>query len=124
MNDQTAVYWIWFSCFPFLKLRTRNELLSKFKGPEGVFRADFSELKSFRGVSAESAGIIKGTGLDKAERIIDECARDHISFLTPDDAGYPFRLKNIYSLPPVIAAPNVTRVEATLLNPTQATPSP
>ena len=102
MNDQTAVYWIWFSCFPFLKLRTRNELLSWFKGPEGVFRADISELKSFRGVSGESAGIIKGTGLDKAERIIDECARDHISFLTPDDAGYPFRLKNIYSPPPVL----------------------
>ena len=102
MKAQNAVYWIWFSSFPFLKLRTRTELLSAFKGPEGVFRADVSELKRFRGVSEESARIIKGTGLDRSERIIGECEHHHITFLTTDDPGYPFRLKNIYSPPPVL----------------------
>ncbi len=102
MAHHSSTYWIWFSAFPFLRLRTRMELLSCFNGPEGVFSAGVSELRRIKGISAENAFIISSTGLDKAEIIIDECEKQKIDIITIDDARYPFRLKNIYSPPPVL----------------------
>ena len=53
--NQTGLYWIWFSCLPFLRLRTRNELIDAFGGPEGVFHADEKKIATFRGMSSELA---------------------------------------------------------------------
>lgn len=97
--NQTGLYWIWFSCLPFLRLRTRNELIDAFGGPEGVFHADEKKIATFRGISSELARIIGSTGLDRAYSIADECSRQGIDIITRDDPEYPFRLKNIYTPP-------------------------
>ena len=102
MDHQSGLYWIWFSCFPFLRLKTRTDLLTYFNGPEGVFSAGESELRRFRGLSADHASLICSTGLDRVERIIGDCEKQKIDILPFDDPRYPFRLKNIYSPPPVL----------------------
>ena len=102
MDHNTGLYWIWFSGFPFLSLRTRKELTDAFGGPEAVFSADEKRLASFRGISTETARLICSTGLYRAEEIIGECSRQGIDIITRDDPEYPFRLKNIYSAPSVL----------------------
>ena len=102
MDLNTGIYWIWFSGFPFLKLRARNELIEALGGPEGIFNADEKKLSSFRGINSEMARIICSTGLDKAEQTVEECSKQKIDIITLNDPQYPFRLKNIYSPPSVL----------------------
>ena len=102
MDLPASVYWIWLSCFPFLRLKTRVDLLEVFGSPEGIFHAEERELAALKGISRETARLISETGLDRVDDIIDRCDKQNIEILTQDNPAYPFRLKNIYSPPAVI----------------------
>ena len=102
MDHQIGFSWIWFSCFPFLRLKTRMDLLEALGGPEAVFNAEESRLVAFRGINSDAAHLISSTGIDRVDEIINECKKQGLGIITCDDPAYPFRLKNIYSPPPVL----------------------
>ena len=102
MDRERDIFWTWFSSFPFLRLRTRTELLSSFNGPEGVFSAGEAKLRKIRGISDENAVVLSRAGLERADRIFDACEKQNIDIISIDDPRYPFRLKNIYAPPSVL----------------------
>ena len=102
MDRERDIFWIWFSSFPFLRLRTRMELLSSFNGPEGVFSAGEAMLRKIRGISDEYAVVLSRAGFERADSIIGACEKQNIDIISIDDPRYPFRLKNIYAPPSVL----------------------
>ncbi|MBD9196839.1 MAG: DNA-protecting protein DprA [Clostridiales bacterium] len=51
------------------------------------------------GITADQVQALENKSLDRAQSILEECARKDIFLLTAQDALYPQRLKNIYDPP-------------------------
>lgn len=94
-------YWLWLTTAPALSNRTKLLLLEHFSSPEDVYYAQPDELCLVEGVTRQQAEALADKSLDRAERVLADCAGDGQFIVTMDDAAYPARLRDTYD-PPVL----------------------
>ena len=92
-------YWVWLTTLPGLGERAKLQLLAHFGSPEEIYFAPEGELLLAEGITKLQAALLADKSLDRAEKVLEDCARDGQFLLTMDDAGYPARLRNIYDPP-------------------------
>lgn len=104
-NEKTVnqlLYWIWLSrIFPYGSPKT-NLLLETFGSPKAIHESDQEMLSGCSFLREQERKAIGHTSLDRAELILADCDKHGIQILSYDMPGYPARLRNIYSSPPVI----------------------
>lgn len=94
-------YWVWLASMPALTNRSKLLLLEHFTSPEDIFYADGDEYLQIESLGKSQAALLADKSLERAERILADCAGKELFVLTMDDATYPARLRNIYD-PPVL----------------------
>lgn len=92
-------YWVWLTTLPGLGQRTKLQLLEHFASPEEIYFAPEKELLLAEGVTKTQCALLADKSLDRAEKVLEDCAKDGQFLLTMDDAAYPARLRNIYDPP-------------------------
>ena len=92
-------FWVWLTEQNRLGGPARQALLEHFGSPEEVYYAESGDLLQVEGITADQAQALENKSLDRAQSILEECARKDIFLLTAQDALYPQRLKNIYDPP-------------------------
>ena len=92
-------YWVWLTTLPGLGQRTKLQLLEHFASPEEIYFAPEEELLLAEGVTKTQCALLADKSLDRAEKVLEDCAKDGQFLLTMDDAAYPARLRNIYDPP-------------------------
>ena len=92
-------YWVWLTTLPGLGQRTKLQLLEHFASPEEIYFAPEEELLLAEGVTKPQCALLADKSLDRAEKVLEDCAKDGQFLLTMDDAAYPARLRNIYDPP-------------------------
>ncbi len=92
-------YWVWLTTLPGLGQRTKLQLLEHFASPEEIYFAPEEELLLAEGVTKTQCALLADKSLDRAEKVLEDCAKDGQFLLTMDDAVYPARLRNIYDPP-------------------------
>ncbi len=92
-------YWVWLTTLPGLGQRTKLQLLEHFASPEEIYFAPEEELLLAEGVTKTQCALLTDKSLDRAEKVLEDCAKDGQFLLTMDDAAYPARLRNIYDPP-------------------------
>ena len=92
-------FWVWLTEQNRLGGPARQMLLEHFGSPEEVYYAEPGDLLQVEGITADQAQALENKSLDRAQSILEECARKDIFLLTAQDALYPQRLKNIYDPP-------------------------
>ena len=92
-------FWVWLTEQNRLGGPARPGLLEHFGSPEEVYYAEPGDLLQVEGITADQAQALENKSLDRAQSILEECARKDIFLLTAQDALYPQRLKNIYDPP-------------------------
>ena len=92
-------FWVWLTEQNRLGGPARQALLEHFGSPEEVYYAEPGDLLRVEGITADQAQALENKSLDRAQSILEECARKDIFLLTAQDALYPQRLKNIYDPP-------------------------
>ena len=75
--------------------------MEHFTSPESIFYADEEAYWQVEGLHKTQAALLTDKSLERAGRILNDCARKELFVLTMDDATYPARLRNIYD-PPVL----------------------
>ena len=94
-------YWIWLSALDTLSVRAKASLIRRFGDAESVYFAPDDALARCDGVSASEAAVLSRRDLSRVDEILSDCAEQHLSIITMQDALYPKRLKSIYA-PPVV----------------------
>lgn len=92
-------YWVWLTTVQGISDDTRLRLLETFSSPEDIYYADAAELALVRDIRKEELSALEVRSLDRAESILEQCAKKQIFLITYADALYPQRLKNIYHPP-------------------------
>ena len=92
-------YWVWLTTLPGLGQHTKLQLLEHFASPEEIYFAPEEELLLAEGVTKTQCALLADKSLDRAEKVLEDCAKDGQFLLTMDDAAYPARLRNIYDPP-------------------------
>ena len=92
-------FWVWLAEQAGLNGPCRHALLEHFGSPEEIYYAEAEDLLQAEGITGEQVQALQNKSLDRAQRILEECARKGIFILTEQDAIYPQRLKNIYDPP-------------------------
>lgn len=92
-------FWVWLMEQNRLGGPARQALLEHFGSPEEVYYAEPGDLLQVEGITADQVQALENKSLDRAQSILEECARKDIFLLTAQDALYPQRLKNIYDPP-------------------------
>lgn len=92
-------YWIWLaeSLGPVSLLP--QALVRYFGSPEAVFHATPKELAASGLLLEQQVEELKLASLRRADQILERCAKNDITVLTPDDAAYPEKLKTVYAPP-------------------------
>lgn len=99
MSDRK--YWIWLSSVLGAAART-DEILSAFPNPQTLFEAD-RKTRILSGVfTKRQLEKMEATGIKNAEVAVGTCAKNHWSIVTPDDAAYPERLRQLPDMPLVL----------------------
>lgn len=93
-------YWIWMSLAMGPGVDC-DELLERFGDPKALYIAGESGLKK-DGIREETAAKLAGTPLEAALSVLEQAREFGCRVLTPDDAEYPARLRNIYAYPVVL----------------------
>lgn len=97
----TLKYWVWLSELAGLNNVSKLLLLQHFGSPEEIYYAGAEEYAQVEGLKKEQGELLHQKSLQRAEDILQNCAKDNIFLITLDDALYPNRLKNIYD-PPIL----------------------
>lgn len=94
-------YWIWLSSALGAAARV-DEILSEFPNPQTLFEAD-RKTRILSGVFTKAQlERLEKASIKNAEVAVNTCARNHWSIVTPDDAVYPFQLRQIPDMPLVL----------------------
>ena len=94
-------YWIWLSELAGVNQVGKLKLLQHFGSPEDVYYAAPDDYGQVEGIKREQIDILQDKSLQKAEYILQNCAKENAFLITMDDALYPLRLKDIYD-PPIL----------------------
>lgn len=82
-------FWVWLTEQNRLGGPARQALLEHFGSPEEVYYAEPGDLLQVEGITADQAQALENKSLDRAQSILEECARKDIFLLTAQDALYP-----------------------------------
>jgi len=78
-------------------------LLARYRAPEAILAAPAAELSSAPGVSRPAAeALVSSQSARRAERLLRDSERVGAAILTPDDAAYPARLRELPDPPPAL----------------------
>ncbi len=94
--------WIWFSLCGGNSSGKTRALLHHFGSVERIYAADEHAYREIDVLSRYDLHHLMNKNTDKAERIIDDCAKKGIRIITMQDVAYPDRLKQISMPPPVL----------------------
>lgn len=94
-------YWVWLSDLAGLSNVNKLLLLQHFGSPDEIYYAGAEEYAQVEGIKKEQWELLGQKSLQRAEDILQNCAKDNIFLITLEDALYPNRLKNIYD-PPIL----------------------
>lgn len=95
-------YWLWLTTRQGVGSAAMRHLLEQFGAPEEIYSADEAAYAGLRGLRPEEIAGLRDKSMDLPERILDICDRLGFWIMTCQDAGYPFRLFNIYDPPFVL----------------------
>lgn len=95
-------YWVWLSSLEDVSVRAKASLIRRFGDAESVFFSPPGALADTEGVSAAEAAALARRELSRADAILADCERQHLSLITLQDALYPARLKQIAHPPAVL----------------------
>lgn len=99
MTADNAVYGVWLQLVMGEGSRKVPLLLDYFGSCQAVYESDDIERRLSGLLVSGEMKKMEETSLDQAEEIIEACARLRYRVLTPDDAAYPSRLRNIFDYP-------------------------
>jgi len=94
-------YWLWLSALQGVSNLLKLSLLEHFQEPDAVYYGEREEYLLVEGMTRSAAQALEDKSLQEAEKILADCDRLDLQILTIRDAGYPYRLKNIYD-PPIL----------------------
>jgi len=95
------ILWLWLALHPALTDEERMALFSANPEPERIFYGD-SKNQDPPDLAKILEKVRQDRDLSRAEKVLEDCAREHISIITWNDPDYPARLKGIYDPPPVL----------------------
>lgn len=96
-----VLYWCWLQQAMRCGARV-DEALAAFGSPEAVYKASEYERRISGAFTVKQVERLGAEKLQKAEEILNTCARYSITVLTPDDARYPQLLRNMSNFPCVL----------------------
>ena len=85
-------YWIWLSDAA-VSARAKAEIMRRYGDAEQAFFAPTGAFAAMESIRREDAETLERRDLDRAERVIEACARQGLEIITFDDRAYPARLK-------------------------------
>ncbi len=95
-------YWVWLSMAEGLTDVGKSILYNSFASPRDVYFAAESDYRALGGLTSRDLKALSYKRLDKADKVLEDCARLGIRVITRQDAAYPARLKNIFDPPAVL----------------------
>ena len=95
-------YWVWLA--DLLPPAAGHRVYEFFQSPTEAFLADNGRYDLIPGLTHQQRDQLCHANLDRAERIVDECARQGIRVVTWQDADYPERLRSTPTPPLVVYA--------------------
>lgn len=102
LTHQKEKFWIAFSSIEQIDSPFVQRLYNYFGDIETAYKASLADLSQIDGLSIKKAqNFIEKREKINPDKVMDEILRRNISFLTFDDANYPYMLKNI-SDPPMV----------------------
>lgn len=92
---------LWLAERPNISDGLKAALLRQFSSPEELYYCRESELAALEmgGMTPEALEALGDKSLDGAEKTLETCLKDGVSFLTPEDPKYPDRLRALYDAP-------------------------
>lgn len=92
---------LWLAERPNIGDGLKAALLRQFSSPEELYYCRESELAALEmgGMTPEALEALGDKSLDGAEKTLETCLKDGVSFLTPEDPKYPDRLRALYDAP-------------------------
>ena len=92
---------LWLAERPNMSEGVKAALLRHFSSPEELYYSQESELLELdiRGMTSEGVEALQDKNLDGAEKTLEKCLKDGVSFLTVEDPKYPDRLRALYDAP-------------------------
>ena len=96
-----TLYYLWLQCALGVSPALRaQEILAAFAGgAQEIFRASDYQRRIAGVFTNAQLARLQATPLERAEKILEECARQNAHILSPQDAGYPARLLEIPNHP-------------------------
>ena len=78
-------YWVWLSELNGVNHVSKLKLLQHFGSPEDIYYAAPEDYGQVEGISREQIELLGQKSLQRAEWILQECARENIFLVTMDD---------------------------------------
>ena len=95
-------YWVWLA--DLLPAAAGHRVYEFFQSPTEAFLADNGRYDLIPGLTRQQREQLCHASLERAERIVEECARQGIRVVTWQDADYPERLRSMPTPPLVVYA--------------------
>ena len=84
-------YWVWLA--DLLPPAAGHRVYAFFQSPTEAFLSDNGRYDLIPGLTRQQRELLCHASLDRAEQIVEECARQGIRVVTWQDADYPERLR-------------------------------
>jgi DNA processing protein len=97
-----TVYWLWLTGLERVGAASALRYLEYFDGIKNLYAAGEKDYLRVPGIRQEEVRALCEKNLEKAEQILDRCARSGINILCMSSDAYPIRLMNIHNPPPVL----------------------
>lgn len=95
-------YWVWLA--DLLPPAAGHRVLDFFQSPTEAFLAEQERYDLIPGLTRQQKELLCHASLERAERIVEECAQKDIRIVTWQDADYPERLRSLPNAPFVVYA--------------------
>ena len=96
--ENPKIYWLWLQQVLGAGART-DEITAQFPSPEELYSLGEIEWKLSGVLTNKQIERMKSTDLSKARETLEICEKNGWQIVTPDDEGYPDRLRNLKNFP-------------------------
>ena len=101
MKPSPVEFWIWLQTALGPGART-DEILSYFESPEELYMAGSNEWRLSGLFTEKKIEALKRSTPSQTGAVLNECNKKGYKIITPDNPGYPQRLKNLSDMPLVL----------------------